>query len=149
MSPPKARTPKRRVGRGLISLDDYSSPPLKSAIKSVFRNRKRAPSLKSSHSASTTTSIESTSNMPPVPVVSSHSPQEDTTECPVCLEPLSFSFRLPGEKPHIVPECSHALHEVCPSFSLFFIPIYLSISRLASPRSMVLPRVESCLTIQI
>lgn len=33
-------------------------------------------------------------------------------ECPVCLEPLSFSFRLPGEKPHVVPECGHALHEV-------------------------------------
>lgn len=34
-------------------------------------------------------------------------------DCPVCLEPLSFSFRLPGEKPHIVPECGHALHEAC------------------------------------
>lgn len=37
----------------------------------------------------------------------------DEGECPVCLEPLSFSFRLPGEKPHIVPECGHALHEAC------------------------------------
>jgi hypothetical protein len=37
---------------------------------------------------------------------------DDEGECPVCLEPLSFSFRLPGEKPHIVPECGHALHEV-------------------------------------
>jgi hypothetical protein len=37
---------------------------------------------------------------------------DDEAECPVCLEPLSFSFRLPGEKPHIVPECGHALHEV-------------------------------------
>ncbi|KAH9976231.1 Pleckstrin homology domain-containing protein [Lactifluus volemus] len=42
----------------------------------------------------------------PLPVVSRR-------ECPVCLEPLSFSFRLPGEKPHIVPECGHALHEAC------------------------------------
>ncbi|GJJ11148.1 hypothetical protein Clacol_005379 [Clathrus columnatus] len=33
--------------------------------------------------------------------------------CPVCLEPLSFSFRLPGEKPHVVPECGHSLHEAC------------------------------------
>lgn len=40
---------------------------------------------------------------------------DDDGECPVCLEPLSFSFRLPGEKPHIVPECGHALHEVCPT----------------------------------
>lgn len=53
----------------------------------------------------------------PVPVVSSHS-AEDEKECPVCLEPLSFSFRLPGEKPHIVPDCGHALHEVCRPSSL-------------------------------
>ncbi|EIM86591.1 uncharacterized protein STEHIDRAFT_79088 [Stereum hirsutum FP-91666 SS1] len=49
----------------------------------------------------------------PLPVVSSHDATEDEAECPVCLEPLSFSFRLPGEKPHIVPECGHALHEAC------------------------------------
>lgn len=48
----------------------------------------------------------------PLPVVSSRDSTEDEEECPVCLEPLSFSFRLPGEKPHIVPECGHALHEV-------------------------------------
>jgi hypothetical protein len=48
----------------------------------------------------------------PLPVVSSHDSSEEEEECPVCLEPLSFSFRLPGEKPHIVPECGHALHEV-------------------------------------
>lgn len=53
--------------------------------------------------------------MPPasVPVVSSHDPADDEQECPVCLEPLSFSFRLPGEKPHVVPECGHSLHEAC------------------------------------
>ena len=69
---------------------------------------------------------------------------DDEGECPVCLEPLSFSFRLPGEKPHIVPECGHALHEV-------YHPVYLSrmslelthspftrISRPASAPSMVL-----------
>jgi hypothetical protein len=37
---------------------------------------------------------------------------DDDRECPVCLESLSFSFRLPDEKPHITPECGHALHEV-------------------------------------
>ena len=47
----------------------------------------------------------------PLPVVSSQDANDDEDECPVCLEPLSFSFRLPGEKPHIVPECGHALHE--------------------------------------
>ncbi|CCM00740.1 uncharacterized protein FIBRA_02780 [Fibroporia radiculosa] len=54
----------------------------------------------------------------PLPVVSSHDPSDEEEECPVCLEPLSFSFRLPGEKPHIVPECGHALHEAC------FIAVY-------------------------
>ena len=54
----------------------------------------------------------------PLPVVSSHDATEDEEDCPVCLEPLSFSFRLPGEKPHIVPECGHALHEV--SISVLF-----------------------------
>lgn len=49
---------------------------------------------------------------PPLPVVSNHDILEDEQECPVCLEPLSFSFRLPGEKPHVVPECGHSLHEV-------------------------------------
>ncbi|KAG6821446.1 hypothetical protein H0H93_010170 [Arthromyces matolae] len=53
-------------------------------------------------------------NVAPLPVVSAQqSLVEDEAECPVCLEPLSFSFRLPGEKPHIVPECGHALHEAC------------------------------------
>ncbi|KAG8963608.1 hypothetical protein FRC03_002803 [Tulasnella sp. 419] len=54
------------------------------------------------------------SNPPaPVPIVASHDATEDEEDCPVCLESLSFSFRLPGEKPHIVPECGHALHEAC------------------------------------
>lgn len=47
----------------------------------------------------------------PLPVVSSQDPFDDDDECPVCLEPLSFSFKLPGEKPHIIPECGHSLHE--------------------------------------
>ncbi|KAF8448963.1 Pleckstrin homology domain-containing protein [Boletus edulis BED1] len=50
---------------------------------------------------------------PPLPVVSNHDTPDDEQECPVCLEPLSFSFRLPGEKPHVVPECGHSLHEAC------------------------------------
>ena len=35
----------------------------------------------------------------------------DEPECPVCLEPLSH--RLTGEKPHVVPQCGHALHNAC------------------------------------
>jgi hypothetical protein len=54
---------------------------------------------------------------PNMPIVSSRDTADEEAECPVCLEPLSFSFRLPGEKPHIVPECGHALHEVDYFFS--------------------------------
>ncbi|KAL7421389.1 hypothetical protein Q5752_004274 [Cryptotrichosporon argae] len=45
-------------------------------------------------------------------VVSADDEHVDGETCPVCCESLSFTFRLPGEKPHIVPECGHALHEV-------------------------------------
>lgn len=48
-----------------------------------------------------------------LPIVSSGSSSDDEANCPVCLESLSFSFKLPGEKPHIIPECGHALHEAC------------------------------------
>ncbi|KZT55808.1 hypothetical protein CALCODRAFT_436594 [Calocera cornea HHB12733] len=51
--------------------------------------------------------------MAPLPQAVVAAPVEDEDDCPVCLEPLSFSFRIPGEKPHIVPECGHALHEAC------------------------------------
>lgn len=43
---------------------------------------------------------------------------EDEEKCPICVESLSFTYRLPGEKPHVVPECGHALHEV--SFEMIF-----------------------------
>lgn len=46
-------------------------------------------------------------------IVSNSNSGDDEQNCPVCLESLSFSFKLPGEKPHIVPECNHALHEAC------------------------------------
>lgn len=68
----------------------------------------------------------------PLPVVSSHDAAAED-ECPVCLEPLSFSFRLPGEKPHIVPECGHALHEV----SLSLLAISLSSPIFPSPPSLL------------
>nr|ODO03693.1 zinc finger family protein [Cryptococcus depauperatus CBS 7855] len=43
------------------------------------------------------------------------STEDDSNEitCPVCVEPMGFRYRLPGEKPPIVPECGHALHEEC------------------------------------
>jgi len=58
---------------------------------------------------------------------------DDEGECPVCLEPLSFSFRLPGEKPHIVPECGHALHEV--SHLIHTHSKYLLLTRFSRPAS--------------
>ncbi|KAG5735198.1 Rho guanine nucleotide exchange factor scd1 [Termitomyces sp. T112] len=99
---------------------DHSPPPLIS-FTSFFRKQPRPPSLRSAHSSTTASSsshsrpVHPFSPMPvaPLPVVSARHPVEVEAECPVCLEPLSFSFRLPGEKPHIVPECSHALHEAC------------------------------------
>ena len=71
----------------------------------------------------------------PLPVVSSHDSSEDEEDCPVCLEPLSFSFRLPGEKPHIVPECGHALHEVC--VSPLLLPCLLLVSSLVALEAQV------------
>lgn len=99
------------------------------SFRSVFqRTPQRATSASSLHSAysgnssakppSYTTSDNASLHpyaamvAAPLPVVSSHDTSDDEDECPVCLEPLSSSFRLPGEKPHIVPECGHALHEV-------------------------------------
>ncbi|KAJ7091374.1 Pleckstrin homology domain-containing protein [Mycena belliarum] len=92
------------------------------SLAAVF-HRTRVPSLRSVYSTSTATTTTSSSereahpygtmHVAPLPVVSNQENPDDEEECPVCLEPLSFSFRLPGEKPHIVPECGHALHEAC------------------------------------
>ena len=102
----------------LAPLPPQGNKSFKASFHTVFRTQPKSPSLKSD-SASTITPSEnnnarpySSIHMPPIPVVKNHSVVEDDDECPVCLEPLSFSFRLPGEKPHIVPECGHALHEV-------------------------------------
>lgn len=103
---------------------------LTASLKAVFhRTPSRVPSYNSLHSSYSAASSRKHAqpaaqddfrpshpfaNMvtAPLPVVSSHDASDEEEECPVCLEPLSFSFRLPGEKPHIVPECGHALHEV-------------------------------------
>lgn len=69
----------------------------------------------------------------PLPVVSNVNSVEDEDECPVCLEPLSFSFRLPGEKPHVVPECGHALHEAC--FTAVYGPLPTQ-GRTSTPRKL-------------
>jgi hypothetical protein len=41
--------------------------------------------------------------------------RDEEQNCPVCLEPLSF--RLPGEKPHVVPQCGHRLRAYLVSLS--------------------------------
>ena len=110
-------------------------PSIRSSIRSVFaspRKNKGPAEIALGSSASTSAlslrsgdlsdSSKITSTYPRsrslhndtknMPIVSSRDATEEEAECPVCLEPLSFSFRLPGEKPHIVPECGHALHEV-------------------------------------
>lgn len=101
------------------------------SIQSVFHRKPKAPSVRSTYSASTTNTSSSEKHtshpyavmhMAPLPVVSTHGAPDDDDECPVCLEPLSFSFRLPGEKPHIVPECGHALHEVWPILLPLLLP---------------------------
>lgn len=103
------------------------------------------PHLRPPSSASAASSVSASTTHPYSMVSTPHQynsahDMDDEGECPVCLEPLSFSFRLPGEKPHIVPECGHALHEV-------YNPIYphsnsleltRTPSRPASPPSMAL-----------
>ncbi|KAJ4469558.1 Pleckstrin homology domain-containing protein [Lentinula aciculospora] len=111
-----------------LYLNPRSAPPLPPnssivslrSFNSVFRPPRinKAPSVFSVESAlSLPDSVAShpyaTMHIAPMPVVSNSDNADDEEDCPVCLEPLSFSFRLPGEKPHIVPECGHALHEAC------------------------------------
>ncbi|KAF7308563.1 hypothetical protein HMN09_00705400 [Mycena chlorophos] len=98
---------------------DYTSPrPPPSLPKSGFSlsavfsgsTRTRAPSLRSvSSSISQNSHPYSMHAAAPLPVVSSRQDEEPT--CPICLE--SLQLRIAGEKPHIVPECGHALHEAC------------------------------------
>ncbi|QRW17475.1 hypothetical protein RhiXN_05477 [Rhizoctonia solani] len=73
-----------------------------------------------SHRERTKESLDADSYRPPasmtpgpLPVVRNEPGADVEEDCIICGESLSFSFRLPGEKPHIVPECGHALHEAC------------------------------------
>lgn len=126
-------------------------PSITNTLRAAFH---RPPSVRSAFSADTqdTDSSDNRSSvhpyaqprMAPISVVA-HGGPDDDDECPVCLEPLSFSFRLPGEKPHIVPECGHALHEVRVLNSNL---TCLTPSRRASPRSTahrLAPRADQCL----
>jgi hypothetical protein len=86
-----------------------SEATFRTGSQSTASNNTIKPQSPLNHLQSSKSSFHSSSHTPPM---SSHDLDADEAECPVCLEPLSFSFRLPGEKPHVVPECGHALHEV-------------------------------------
>ena len=87
----------------------FGSPASASALSLRSTALSDASSSQITSTYSHSLPLHDTQNMPIVP---SRDPPDEEAECPVCLEPLSFSFRLPGEKPHIVPECGHSLHEV-------------------------------------
>ncbi|TYJ56141.1 hypothetical protein B9479_003127 [Cryptococcus floricola] len=73
-----------------------------------------SPSHPHSHTHLTQRERERQREMPPLqPVVLSTQDEEEDDMCPVCVEPMGATYRLPGEKPPIVPECGHALHEEC------------------------------------
>ncbi|KAF9075313.1 Pleckstrin homology domain-containing protein [Rhodocollybia butyracea] len=116
----KARDPHQDSSS--LYLNPRSAPRIPSS-KSSFRSLRqpkptKPPSVLSvdstlSNSDSVSSHPYAAMHLAPMPVVSNTDSLDDEEDCPVCLEPLSFSFRLPGEKPHIVPECGHALHEAC------------------------------------
>ncbi|ODO06033.1 hypothetical protein L198_01262 [Cryptococcus wingfieldii CBS 7118] len=75
---------------------------------------KSAPDLDSLSLPLSHTQRERQREMPPLqPVVVSTQDEDEDDMCPVCVEPMGATYRLPGEKPPIVPECGHALHEEC------------------------------------
>lgn len=58
-----------------------------------------------------THNVGSASN--PLAVISQQeTSRRDENSCPICVESLDASFRLPGEKAHVIPECGHTIHEV-------------------------------------
>ena len=117
-------SPRRNKGPAIIGLGSSASTSALSLRSGDLSDSQ----ITSIYSHSFSLNIDAAQNMP---IASSRDVTEEEAECPVCLEPLSFSFRLPGEKPHIVPECGHALHEVPSSRSHFLRAKY---SHLISPR---------------
>lgn len=119
----RAHTPKHSSITATFRSVFYRSPARATSATSLVSDTHSIashtdPSSSSSFSSDPRPPSHPYANMvaAPLPVVSSHDIPEEEDECPVCLEPLSFSFRLPGEKPHIIPECGHALHEVRPLY---------------------------------
>ncbi|WVQ93206.1 hypothetical protein IAU59_000270 [Kwoniella sp. CBS 9459] len=98
-----------------------ASPPALPSSKShndflspQHHRRPGSPTLQSSRSSpNLADSYKMSQPTHQVTLVSTEDDKDDEETCPVCVESLSFTYRLPGEKPHIVPECGHALHEEC------------------------------------
>ncbi|WVQ73592.1 hypothetical protein IAR50_003171 [Cryptococcus sp. DSM 104548] len=61
----------------------------------------------------TFSNLSSSKSAPNLDLPSPQQDEEPDALCPVCVEPMGATYRLPGEKPPIVPECGHALHEEC------------------------------------
>ena len=93
-----------------------TSPPLPKTTSGLLAPS-QSSGLPASRSQPNLADLYKASQSPTMPhqvnFVSEEDDRDDEDNCPVCCESLSFTFRLPGEKPHIVPECGHALHEVC------------------------------------
>ncbi|KAG8983163.1 hypothetical protein FRB90_006258, partial [Tulasnella sp. 427] len=93
------------------SAQDTSTADLNQS--STYRDPYAQPSSSSYGAGSGSHHHPYASNPSSAPPVVAHDSNDGDDTCPVCLESLAFSFRLPGEKPHVVPECGHALHEAC------------------------------------
>lgn len=72
----------------------------------------RLPQLQPSRSSPNLRAMFKDGQAPAHSVRLAEDSEDEVDLCPVCAESLNSSFKLPGEKPHIVPECGHALHEV-------------------------------------
>lgn len=70
----------------------------------VINNSRSSPNLAEAY--------KMTRSAQQVALVSIEDDRDGDVTCPVCVEPMGFTYRLPGEKPPIVPDCGHALHEV-------------------------------------
>ncbi|EAL20120.1 hypothetical protein CNBF4460 [Cryptococcus deneoformans B-3501A] len=72
---------------------------------SVINSSRSSPNLAETY--------KMTQSVQQLALVSTEDDRDGDVTCPVCVEPMGFTYRLPGEKPPIVPECGHALHEEC------------------------------------
>ena len=88
-------------------------PPTKSFLPSQHSGVASIASSRSHPNLAESYNMSAVAYPTPIAIVSSEAGKDDEDVCPICVESLSFTFRLPGEKPHVVPECGHALHEEC------------------------------------